>query len=150
MADEEVTALYAGAVNYADAAQLVFGNPSSVGREGLILPTHTLLGLSIELGFKAIFLNKGGDPKALKKVTVRHNLGALRDLCQGVGFSSTLPQMNQIVDVIGEHYAAHEYRYMKPNTTLHYVDGNAAVPVVQTFVDEVAQEVGLPIRPSPN
>ena len=91
-----------------------------------------------------------GDPKALKKVTVRHNLGALRDLCQGVGFSSTLPQMNQIVDVIGEHYAAHEYRYMKPNTTLHYVDGNAAVPVVQTFVDEVAQEVGLPIRPSPN
>lgn len=48
MNTDEEKALYAGAVNYADAAQLVFAHPSSSGRDGLILPTHTLIGLSIE------------------------------------------------------------------------------------------------------
>ena len=147
MVKEEIRMLYAGAVNYADAAQLVFAHPASEGRDGLILPTHTLLGLAIELGFKAVYLHSGGDPKELKKPAVRHNLIALRDLCSGLGFQSSLPQIGQIASAIGPNYAAHEYRYMRPNSKLTFVDGNAAVPVVQKFVDEVAQQVGLPVRP---
>lgn len=150
MTTDEEKALYAGAVNYADAAQLVFAHPSSSGRDGLILPTHTLIGLSIELGFKAVFLHRGGDPKELKKVNVRHNLAEVRTLCVGLGFTSTVPQIDQIVDVIGDNYAAHEYRYMKPGTTLRYVEGAGAVRAIQQFVDEVARELDLPIRPERN
>lgn len=147
MATDEEKALYAGAVNYADAAQLVFAHPAAAGRDGLVLPTHTLVGLSIELAFKAVFLHRGGDPKELKKIDVRHNLAELRDRCVSLGFTSALPQIDQIVDVIGGTYAAHEYRYMKPGTTIRYVEGEGAVAAIQRFVDEVAGELGLPVRP---
>ena len=81
---------------------------------------------------------------------MRHNLAEVRTLCVGLGFTSTVPQIDQIVDVIGDHYAAHEYRYMKPDTTLRYVEGAGAVRAIQQFVDEVARELDLPIRPEGN
>jgi hypothetical protein len=149
MATEEERLLYAGAVNYADAAQIVISHPAS-DRVGLILPVHTLLGLAIELAFKAVFLYLGGDAPELKKVRMRHNLAALRDECVKLGFATSVPQIDQIVTVIGVNYAAHEYRYMKPGGSLHYVNGAAAVPAVQKFIDEVAQVVGLPVRPEVN
>ena len=36
---------------------------------------------------------------------------------------------------------------MKPNATLRYLDGAGAVPAIQHFVDAVAIELGLPVRP---
>lgn len=148
MTTEEVRMLYAGAVGFVDAAQILFAHPETAKREGLILPTHTCLALAIEMGFKAIYLHRGGDLKAIEKNhKVRHNLGALRDLCEGVGFTSCIPGVNQIVAVIGDNYAAHDYRYMKPNTEIKFVKGDGVVPTVLRFVDEVALAVGLPARP---
>lgn len=69
MTTDEEKALYAGAVNYADAAQLVFAHPSSSGRDGLILPTHTLIGLSIELGFKPSFCTEVVTQKSSRRST---------------------------------------------------------------------------------
>ena len=149
MSTDEFRMLYAGAVNYADAVLIVHSHSASKGRDGLILPTHTLIGLTIELLFKAVYLRRGGEPKDLKKPKVRHNLVALQGLVLKQGFTSSIPQIAQIVNIIGDNYAAHEYRYMKSNTTLHYVELDGTVPAIQSFVDEVARELGLPIRRQP-
>jgi hypothetical protein len=78
MASDEVRNLCAGAVSYADAAQLILSHSESPGRDGLILPPHTLIGLAIELGFKAIYLFRYGDPRDLLKRRGRNDLSALR------------------------------------------------------------------------
>jgi hypothetical protein len=147
MASDNVRMLYAGAVNYADGAQLIISHSAAQGRDGLILPTHTLMGLAIELLFKAVFLHRVGDPKDLQKVSVRHNLNALRGLTRAQGFKSGVAQIDEIIEVIGGNYADHDYRYMKSGGMIRYVEGAGAVPAIQRFVDEVAVELGLPVRP---
>jgi hypothetical protein len=147
MPSDEVTALYVGAANYADAAEIVLSSSLAAGRDGLILPTHTLIGLAIELGFKAIYVHRIGDDKELKKVGVRHNLVALRRLSMLAGFQSNLTGLDHVVAVIGSNYAAHEYRYMRPHSSLQFVSGAGLAPTIQSFVDEVACDVGLPLRP---
>jgi hypothetical protein len=148
MPTDEVTYLYSGAVAYADAALLIDADLRSAGRDSLILPTHTLIGLSIEMLFKAIFLHNGGNEKALKGHTVRHNLKELRRLTRDQGFQSAITGVDEIVDHIGDNYAAHEYRYMKPNLVLNKLDVAKAVIAVQHFIDEVAIKTGIPERPS--
>jgi hypothetical protein len=150
MASDEVRNLYAAAVNYADAAQLIFPHRASDDRLGLILPTHTLIGLAIELGFKDIYLHLNGDPTKLRAPDVRHNLVSLRDITLRQGFRSDVAGIDDIITVIGDNYSAHEYRYMKPQSTLRYVSGGGVIAAVQGFIDEVAVKVGLPVRPEPS
>ena len=118
MLGDEVRMLYAGAVNYADAAQLVLAHEASRGRDGLILPTHTLMGIAIELLFKAVYLHRGGDETRLRRPEIRHDLFALQRLASEQGFNSSLAQISEIIDIIGNNYARHEYRYMR--STRHF------------------------------
>lgn len=149
MVHVEVRNLYAGAVAYADGASLISNSGLTSTRQALVLPTHTLLGMSLELGHKAIYTHLGGNPKILKQVSVRHNLAALQQLCADLGFKSNIPQVEQIICAISQNYANHDYRYMKPDLEIAFVDIVEAIPVTQKFVDEVAAEVGLPPRPEP-
>jgi len=145
--DKQVKNYYAGAVAYADAAQIVASDPRSAGREALILPVHTLIGLALELGFKAVWLHSGGNEKEIRKPEIRHSLARLRDKCLSKGFRTAIVSINHIIDVIGENYAANDYRYMKPDSTIKFVFGLEPVIVVQKFLDEVAKNIGLPVRP---
>lgn len=145
---DEPTLLYAGALNYLDAAILVLDNKKSTGRDGLILPTHTMIGLAIEMFYKAVYLKRGGDPQTLKGYQVRHNLKRLRQEAAGVGFTTSVANINEVIDLIGDNYAAHEYRYMKPDTEVSYIqNGEVATRAVNRLADEVAVELGLPPRP---
>lgn len=82
----------------------------------------------------------------MRAKNVRHNLVVLRDMALEKGFKSYVAEIDQIVAIIGDNYAAHDYRYMKPNATLRYVFGDGVIPVIQSFVDKVALDLGLPIR----
>lgn len=76
---------------------------SFVVRSGRAHPAHPYAHRTLyRARFQAVFLHRGGDPKELKKVNVRHNLAEVRTLCVGLGFTSTVPQIDQIVDVIGD------------------------------------------------
>ncbi len=63
------------------------------------------------------------------------------------GFKLRAAGIDQIVASMGDNYADHDYRYMKPNATLRYVSDDGLIPVIQNFIDEVAVDIGLPERP---
>ena len=147
MRTDEAYMLYAGALSYADGALIISQRTDLEGRDCLILPTHTLIGLAIEMAFKAVYLHKGGDPGALRKHDIRHGLQELRSLASNVEFNTKIPGIGEIVDHIGANYARHEYRYLKSGKELNKINILAALPSVLQFLDEVAVVIGVPPRP---
>jgi len=144
---EEVRNLYPGAVNYANGLQLLLASGAYPAREGLAMPVQTLMGLAIELCLEAVILHRGGDPKKLKDVNVRHNLCALAAEARGLGFALKTRNIDRIITKISDNYGSHEYRYLKEGGRLKYMHGTDVSPSVQSLVHEVAVDVGLPIRP---
>jgi len=149
MNDRTVEMYYAAAIAYADGAVILLAHPETAKRDYLILPSHTCIGLALELGYKAVFIHLGGDPKILKKIDVRHNLLALRDLCLELGFKSSSLSTDVVVRTIGGDYAENAYRYLKSGTTINFVSSEEVAHSVVRFVDEVAVAVGYPPRPNP-
>lgn len=147
MPSDEVTVHYGIGAGYVDAAVLILDSGHYPSRVGLIGPVQTLIGLSLELLLKAVAIHQSVNPKVLKKVEVRHNLMALAKETQAHGFEIKSPVINKIIADIGANYAAHEYRYMKHETTVTYVHGTGIVGELQEFMRVVARETGIPERP---
>lgn len=142
MASDEVANYFSSGRAYCDAAQIVFASAETLGRDYLILPTHTLLGVSLETLFKAILLHKGVTQKELSSLPLRHDLKALSARAKKEGFVSKT-RIGEIVDHISDNYGKHEYRYMKVNSSVNRVNGSNAVQEINDFMEEVRKEVGL-------
>jgi hypothetical protein len=143
---EELKRLYGTGRAYRDAAALVDSNLQSAGRDYLLPPTHNLLGLSIELLYKAVLRKRRVSAKELRKRELGHDLLALRTRAKTEGFVSGVDGLDEIIDHIGCDYRLNNYRYL-PDGKINKVNMPAAVAVLDRFIDEVASEVGLPLRP---
>jgi hypothetical protein len=144
---EDVRLLYAGGVAYYESALLISSNPACDGRDHLILPTHNSIGLSIEMLFKAVLSHKGISESCLRNSKLGHNLSALRAKAQEQNFATSVTGVSEIIDHIGTDYTNHHFRYPKVNSELKTVDVTAALKAVDLFIDEIANVVGLPLRP---
>ena len=147
---ENVRLLYAGGVAYYEAALLISSNPAGDGRVSLILPTHNSIGLSIEMLFKAVLSHKGLSEACLKNKELGHNLSALRAKAQEQNFATSVTGVDEIIDHIGTDYTNHHFRYMKANSSVNKVNVADALKAVDQFIDEIANLVGLPLRPESN
>lgn len=146
MRTDEAYMLYAGALNYVDGAQIICQHPEFTGRDRLILPTHTLIGLAIEMLLKAVYLHKGGDPAILRKPNTRHGLQQLRSLASSVGFDLAFPVINQIINHISDNYRKHEYRYIRTGIDINWINVQEAIPSLLQFCDQVAVVIDVSPR----
>lgn len=147
LTSEDVRLLYASGVAYYDAALLIDRNPSSKGRDHLMLPTHNSIGLSIEMLFKAVLKHKGSSEKSLRNSKFGHNLSALKAKAQEQNFATSITGIIEIIDHIGTDYTNHYFRYPRPNSELTKLDITQALKAVDCFIDEIANEIGLQLRP---
>jgi hypothetical protein len=144
---EDVRLLYASGVAYYDAALLIDRNPSSKGRDHLILPIHNSIGLSIEMLFKAVLKHKGFSEKSLRNSKFGHNLSALKAKAQEQNFATSITGIIEIIDHIGTDYTNHYFRYPRPKSELTKLDITEALKALECFIDEIANEIGLQLRP---
>lgn len=147
MQHDHITMLYSASRAYLDGAHLLVSNHAAHGRDYLVLPSHALIGLAIETAYKTILAHKGVPESDLRARALGHDIIALRDRAADEGFK-TSTRIEEVVDHIGHDYANHLYRYPKPNSQLNKVDERAAIAALDSFIDEVAREVGIPSRPS--
>lgn len=144
---DEITKTYASGRAYMEAAKLIDDSEIATGRDYLIAPTHTCLGLAIELLLKSVAMHQGVDEKKLKGVTVRHDLEELRKLTASHGFTYKTKAVDEIINHINQNYSKHEYRYFQNVPSLNKVNVKPAFAALNTFIDEVADYIGIPKAP---
>lgn len=138
---------YASGRAYMEAAKLIDDSILSTGRDYLIAPTHTCLGLAIELLFKTVAMHQSVPEKTLMKKQYGHNLQALRELTASGGFSYETKAVDEIIDHINANYSENEYRYFEKVPQLNTVNVQPAFQALNLFIDEVADYVKMPKSP---
>lgn len=130
---------------YLEAAKWIVTHPESPGETYMLLPFHTLLGLSLEMLLKTVLLRQGLNAEDLARKPYGHNLVSLRDEARSRGFISRELRIDEIIAHIAPNYRSHHYRYMKPNSELNKVNVVPALNAMDNLLIEVGIMVGLPI-----
>lgn len=92
----------------ADVDRYAFNGPYS-------LSIHYLLGLGLELMLKAAIVAWGGpsDERALRDIG--HDLTKALNIAEEAGFRSEAPHLRELVEVLGEPFRRHWFRYERPD-----------------------------------
>lgn len=97
--------------------------------------------------FKAVLKHKGFSEKCLRNSKFGHNLSALKAKAQEQNFVTSITGIIDIIDHIGTDYTHHHFRYPRAKSELKKVDVTAALKAIDRFIDEIANEIGLQLRP---
>jgi hypothetical protein len=101
------------AEEYRRAAELVHQ------QDELLMPAHTLLGLTYELATKAYLLGRGMSVEVLSKRPYGHDLEELWNEAMGRRIDRLValaPIIGDVVATLNIHYKTHEFRYIKTGT----------------------------------
>ncbi|WP_394891182.1 hypothetical protein ACG873_07680 [Mesorhizobium sp. AaZ16] len=144
ISDDESMMVTAGQA-YLEAANWIITHPESPGQSYMLLPFHTLLGLSLEMLLKTVLLRQGMPARDFATRRFGHDLVALRDEARNRGFRSQENGIDEIIAHIAPNYGSHDYRYVKPNSTLNKVNAVPALNAMNNLLIEVGAMVGLPV-----
>lgn len=79
---------------------------------GLYSPSiHLLACTSLELLLKAACFLRGADERRLREVEIRHNLPALLDEAETLGFVFNTPNLQVVTRYLGGPHSGHRFRY---------------------------------------